>query len=71
MSMDYIRRTYGVSAEVGRRIEYSGSGEIEHGTITGSDDARLLITLDGDDAPRRFHPTWEIKYATPPTKEPT
>ncbi|MGJ7529819.1 hypothetical protein [Variovorax sp. GB1P17] len=62
MSMNYIRETYRVPAEVGGRIEYTGAEAAQLGTIKGAKGAHLEIHLDGDTAARRFHPTWKLRY---------
>jgi hypothetical protein len=62
MSFDYIRKSYGVPAKRGGRVEYTGSGKIEFGTITSANGARLNIRLDGLKHTIPFHPTWKLKY---------
>lgn len=57
-SLEYIRKVYDVPAYVGFRVNYKGFP----GVITGAVDSYLLIKLDGDTMPRRFHPTWEMRY---------
>lgn len=57
-SLEYIRRVYEVPAYVGFKVRYQGFP----GVITGAVEAYLLIKLDGDTMPRRFHPTWEMRY---------
>ena len=65
MSMDYIRKSYGVPAKRGGRVEYTGDGEKEFGTITGADGHYLRVRLDGGKEAGYFHPTWELRYLTP------
>ena len=75
MSMEYIRKTYGVQAKRGGRVRYTprkNSGDYAStmieakpprlGTITGADGARLRIRLDGDKRAMPYHPTWGIEY---------
>jgi hypothetical protein len=62
MSFEQIQQQYGVPAKFGGRIEYTGSGKPQLGTITGVANAHLLIKLDDAKAPGRFHPTWELRY---------
>lgn len=62
MSLDYIRKTYSVPARRGGRVEYTGEGKPELGTITSAGGAHLNIRLDGIKHTMRFHPTWELKY---------
>ncbi|MBB3665963.1 hypothetical protein FB384_004922 [Prauserella sediminis] len=59
MSLDYIRRHYGVPAKRGGRIrDYQGRS----GVITGAADASLTVRLDGERRSVRYHPTWQITY---------
>ena len=63
MSMKYIRRTYGVPARRGGRVEYLASdGERMFGTITGSRGGNLRVRLDVADHSMCFHPTWALRY---------
>lgn len=64
MSMDYIRRTYGVPAQVGGRVRYTGDGDDKPqlGTITSASGAHLNIRLDGQKHALPFHPTWKLEY---------
>lgn len=52
MSLEYIQTYYGVPAEIGGRIEYTGDTQ----------GPRLLIQLDGRRTSTPFHPTWELRY---------
>lgn len=63
MSMEWVRKNYGVPAKRGGRVEYTGdkSGP-RFGTITASVGPRLRIKLDGDDVALIYHPTWELRY---------
>lgn len=58
MSMDYIRRYYGVPAKRGARITFEG----KPGVITGSRGQYLIVRLDGDRKADIYHPTWHIEY---------
>jgi hypothetical protein len=62
MSLEYIQTYYGVPAEIGGRIEYTGGAKSRRGTITGTQSAHLLIQLDGRRTSTPFHPTWELRY---------
>lgn len=62
MSIDYIRKTYGVPAKKGGRVEYTGRAEPALGTITGADGAHLMIRLDGARFALPYHPTWKLRY---------
>ena len=68
MSMQYIRKYYGVPAKRGGRIVYTGGYLPREGTIVGSIGAHLKLRLDGDNKASAFHPTWEIEYRTEPIK---
>lgn len=56
--MEYIRDTYGVPARLGGRVKYKG----KPGTILGTRRQYLLIQLDGEEAKKPYHPTWEMEY---------
>lgn len=69
MIMEYIRRTYGVPAKRGARVEYSGdaaAGKLR-GTIVGAKGHAIRVRFDGN--PKRrvlsYHPTWEMKCLPP------
>ncbi|GGA99908.1 hypothetical protein GCM10011491_30220 [Brucella endophytica] len=61
MSMEWVRKYYGVPAKRGGRIEYTGGKTPKYGTILSASNY-LNIQLDGNKHPSRFHPTWEIRY---------
>lgn len=62
--IDYIAGYYGVPARIGGRVRYTGNPDREpvYGTITGTEQARLLVRLDGHNTSVPLHPTWEIQY---------
>lgn len=60
--MQWIRDTYGVPAKRGGRVEYTGEGRPEFGTITSGYGSYLRIRLDGLKHPAAFHPTWKLRY---------
>ena len=62
MSMEYIRRFYHVPAKRGGRVEYTGCGSTELGTIRSARGSCLNIQLDGLRYAMPFHPTWELRY---------
>lgn len=70
MSMEYIRKTYGVPAKRGAAIEFRGNiGPTPmRGVIIGSLDGKLRVRMDNETVTRILHPTWEIKYL-PPSSE--
>ncbi len=65
MSLHWIRKTYGVPARRGFRVEYTGRPAPILGTITGANGGRLKIRLDGEKHSRSYHPTWELRYLEP------
>jgi hypothetical protein len=62
MSMEYIRKTYGVPAKRGGKVIINTHLGVKfNGIITGSKDARLRISINK----RRgglYHPTDNIEY---------
>ncbi|KAF1006023.1 MAG: hypothetical protein GAK28_02931 [Luteibacter sp.] len=62
MSMDYIRKTYGVPAKRGGRVEYTGCGKKVTGTIRSARGGYLRIQLDGQNHAGSYHPVWELRY---------
>ena len=62
MSLEYVRKYYGVPAKRGGRVEYTGDDKPELGTICGASGAHLSIRLDGKKHPMPFHPTWKLRY---------
>lgn len=62
-NLPLIRRTYGVPAELGGRVIlgpgfHESAGKV--GVIRDTDDARLVLEVDGREA--IYHPTWELEY---------
>ena len=56
MSMEYVRRYYGVPAKRGGRVQFFGA----QGTITS---ATHYLRVRMDDGRRvLLHPTWEVTY---------
>lgn len=62
MSIDWIRKNYNVPATRGGRVEYTGKGRPELGTICGAQGSHLSIRLDGKKHALPFHPTWKLRY---------
>lgn len=60
--MDWIRKTYGVPAKKGGRVEYTGGDKSQFGTIVSASRGYLNIRLDGARHAQPFHPTWELRY---------
>ncbi|QMV00126.1 hypothetical protein GHV40_00870 [Devosia sp. D6-9] len=65
MGIAWVRKYYGVPAKRGGRVEYTGEGHSEFGTIAGARGAHLSIRLDGWKFALPFHPTWKLRYLTP------
>jgi hypothetical protein len=63
-SIEYIRYYYGVPAAIGGRVRFTGNQDNEplDGTITGTDQARLAVRLDGHATSVPLHPTWKLEY---------
>lgn len=74
MTLDWIRKNYRVPAKRGGRVEYTGNGRPELGTICGANGSRLSIRLDGVRHAMPFHPRWRLRYlyapALPKEEEP-
>ncbi|WP_430252432.1 hypothetical protein [Neorhizobium sp. DAR64860/K0K1] len=64
MSMEWIRKRYGVPAKRSGRVEYTGGKTPEFGTILAAREGRLRIRLDVMEYthPLPFHPTYELRY---------
>ena len=67
MSLEYIRKTYGVPAKRGGRVRYTdGDGAIWNGRITSARGAHLRVLVDdrvpGYRGRLLLHPTWQIEY---------
>jgi hypothetical protein len=68
MSMDYIRKTYGVPAKRGGRLVYTDSDGVKfHCTIKSATNSGHLKVLVDDRVPgyrgrMKLHPTWHIEY---------
>jgi hypothetical protein len=63
--MEDIRRTYGVPAKRGARVEYQPENkEPWQGTVVSAKRGYLRIRKDGEKRtyPAPFHPTWNLKY---------
>ena len=62
MSMAWVRKNYRVPAKRGGRVEYTGEGKPELGTIRSASGGHLHIQLDGVKHTMPFHPTWKLRY---------
>lgn len=58
MSMDYIRRYYGVPAKRGGRVIANG----KPGVIVGAQGQYLRVRIDGEKAVGNWHPDWNMIY---------
>ena len=68
MSMDYIRRTYGVPAKRGASIRFDGVfGEHGiHGTVIGALGPYIRVRMDNTGLIWTLHPTWMVEYLKTP-----
>jgi hypothetical protein len=57
----YINRAYGTSFKKGDRVEYTGSGKAQLGTVTSADGGKLRIRIDGYRHSLSYHPTWSLR----------
>lgn len=66
VSIEYIRKTYGVPAWRGGRVIFHALEGRTYGTITGSKNALLRIRMD-DGYRGLYHPTFKLEYLAPQT----
>ena len=68
MSMDYIRRTYGVPAKRGAQILFRGViGQAGiTGVVIGTRGHYLRVRMDATCLTWTLHPTWEVEYLKTP-----
>lgn len=71
MSIEWIRKNYGVPAKRGGRVEYSGEAVPQLGTICGASGSHLSIRLDGVKHTMPFHPTWKLRYLDEDSAKPS
>ena len=65
MSMDYIRKYYGVPAKLGGRVAWDTSKGTRYGSITGAT-AYIYVRFDDAKHPVPLHPMEEgLRYLTP------
>lgn len=67
MSLEYIRKAYGVPAKRGGRIKYADDdGCVFFGTITSARSGYLRVLVDDRVSGYRrsliLHPTWHVEY---------
>ena len=66
MSMDYIRRTYGVPAKRGARVQFTDAVKAVQGTIVGSRGHYIRVRWDETGYTHTMHPTWMMVYLKKP-----
>ena len=66
MSMDYIRRAYGVPAKRGGRVSYTAAEKAVQGTIVSARGHYLRVRWDESGMTHSMHPTWMLVYLKPP-----
>jgi len=65
MSMEYIRKHYGVPAKRGGRVRFTPEGEqrpAHEGVIIGSRGAYLRVRMDGQKKVGIYHPACVMEY---------
>lgn len=62
MSLQWIRKTYGVPAIRGGLVEYTGDGFAQQGIIRSARSGYLRVQFGEGHCPLTLHPTWEIRY---------
>lgn len=65
MSMEYIRKHYGVPAKRGGRVRYTPDGNrylAHEGVIVGSRGAYLRVRMGAEKNAGTYHPTWDMEY---------
>lgn len=71
MSMDYIRRAYGVPAKRGGRVAYTAAEKAVQGTIVSARGHYLRVRWDESGLTHSMHPTWMLVYLKTPNAEVT
>jgi hypothetical protein len=66
MSMDYIRRAYGVPAKRGGRVSYTAAEKAVQGTIVAARGHYLRVRWDESGLTHSMHPTWMLVYLKTP-----
>ncbi|MEQ7008424.1 hypothetical protein ABN028_19820 [Actinopolymorpha sp. B17G11] len=70
MSAKYVRDTYKVPARRGGRVRYTGDKDgPKLATIVSFPGPHLGLRFDGETRTISAHPTWEIEYLPPATRE--
>jgi hypothetical protein len=74
VSFGYIQKCYGVLAQLGQRVEYTGDlRKTRRGTIVGFHSQYLRIKFDDEDNRHTgvFNPTYGMRYLTDETPKAT
>lgn len=66
MSMEYIRRAYGVPAKRNGRVAYTGATKTVQGTIVSARGHYLRVRWDENGQVQTMHPTWMLVYQDTP-----
>jgi len=66
MSMDYIRRAYGVPAKRGGRVSFTAGEKAVQGTIVAARGHYLRVRWDESGLTHSMHPTWMLVYLKTP-----
>ncbi len=69
MSMDYIRRTYGVPAKRGGRVQFTNAPKACKGTVVAARGQYLRVRWDESGRTDTMHPTWMLVYLKTPNAE--
>ena len=56
---EYIKRTYQVPCDIGRRILFEGE---KKGVIIGFYSSYIIVQFDGEKTTCNLHPTWKVEY---------
>jgi hypothetical protein len=62
MSMADIRRSYGVPAKRGARVQFTSASKAVRGRIIGSRGHYLRVRWDESGLTHTMHPTWMMVY---------
>ena len=69
MSIEYIRKAYGLTCKVGYRVRYSPPGETpREGKIVGATYAYLRIKMEDTPHAGLYHPTWCLEFLSEATE---
>jgi len=61
--MEYIRKTYGVTAKRGGKVKFvTRSGTVWLGHIRSAENGRLRVKFEGMDYVSTIDPVWNLEY---------